>query len=312
MEYVEDFKWEKGMSTKDFVNKLGRIGYQSVELQRAAVAMAKMKREGAKIFLTFTSNMVTSGLRGYFAQIIEKGIAQVCVTTVGGIEEDIMKADGEKFMLGSFHSDDYENHEKGLNRIGNVMVDNQSYMKLEDKLLPILAKLYEIKPRWTPSEIFREIGLMLNDESSILYQAAKKDVPIFCPAITDGAFGFHLYLFQQNHPDFVVDVVKDFEKIVLCTDHNEKKAVICLGGSISKHHAILATLLNGGAEYAVYMTTAKSSSGSLSGATTQEAKSWGKIKDDTDAVTVHGDVSILFPLAMTLTMEILDEEGLLE
>ena len=312
VEYVEDFKWEKGMSTKDFVNKLGRIGYQSVELQRAAVAMAKMKREGAKIFLTFTSNMVTSGLRGYFAQIIEKGIAQVCVTTVGGIEEDIMKADGEKFMLGSFHSDDFENHEKGLNRIGNVMVDNQSYMKLEDKLLPILEKLYKIKPRWTPSEIFYEIGLMLNDESSILYQAAKKNIPIFCPAITDGAFGFHLYLFQQNHPDFVVDVVKDFEKIVLCTDHNEKKAVICLGGSISKHHAILATLLNGGAEYAVYMTTAKSSSGSLSGATTQEAKSWGKIKDDTDAVTVHGDVSILFPLAMTLTMEILDEEGLLD
>jgi deoxyhypusine synthase len=103
-----------------------------------------------------------------------------------------------------------------------------------------------------------------------------------------------------------------FENIVLCTDHNEQKAVICLGGSITKHHAILATLLNGGAEYAVYMTTAKSSSGSLSGATTQEAKSWGKIKDDTDAVTVHGDVSILFPLAMTLTMEILDEEGLLE
>jgi deoxyhypusine synthase len=312
MEYVEDFRWEKGMTTKTFVEKLGHIGYQSVELKRSAETMAKMKREGAKIFLTFTSNMVTSGLRGYFAQIIQKGIAQVCVTTVGGIEEDIMKADGERFMLGSFHSDDFENHEKGLNRIGNIMVDNQSYMKLEDKLIPILEKLYKIKPRWTPSEIFYEIGLMLNDENSILYQAAKKNVPIFCPAITDGAFGFQLYLFQQNHSDFVVDVVKDFEKIVLCTDHNEKKAVICLGGSISKHHAILATLLNGGAEYAVYMTTAKSSSGSLSGATTQEAKSWGKIKDDTDAVTVHGDVSILFPLAMSLTMEILDKEELLE
>lgn len=60
------------------------------------------------------------------------------------------------------------------------------------------------------------------------------------------------------------------------------------------------------------MTTAKSSSGSLSGATTQEAKSWGKIKDDSDAVTVHGDVSILFPLAMSLTMEILSDEGIID
>jgi len=312
VEYIKDFKWEKGMSTKEFVEKLGSIGYQSIELKKSAETMAKMRREGAKIFLTFTSNMVTSGLRGFFSQIINRGMADICVTTVGGIEEDIMKADGEKFLIGSFHSDDYENHEKGLNRIGNVLIDNQSYMKLEDKLQPILKQLYEKKKVWTPSEIFREIGLILNDENSILFQAAKNNVPIFCPAITDGAFGFHLYLFQQENPDFMVDIVGDFKNIVLSTDHNEKKAVICLGGSISKHHAILATLLNGGAEYAVYMTTAKSSSGSLSGATTQEAKSWGKIKDDTDAVTVNGDVSILFPLAMTLTFEILDEEGLLK
>lgn len=312
VEYIEDFRWKESMSVKEFVEKLGSVGYQSIELKKAAEAMAKMKREGAKTFLTFTSNMVTSGLRGFFAQVIEKKIADICVTTVGGIEEDIMKADGEKFLIGSFHSDDYENHEKGLNRIGNVFVDNQSYMKLEDKLLPILEQLYQKKKVWTPSEIFKEIGLILNDENSILYQAAKNDIPIFCPAITDGAFGFHLYLFQQDNPDFMVDVVGDFKNIVLSTDYNEKKAVICLGGSISKHHAILATLLNGGAEYAVYMTTAKSSSGSMSGATTQEAKSWGKIKDDSDAVTVNGDVSILFPLAMSLTMEILTEEGLIE
>jgi deoxyhypusine synthase len=311
-EYIKDYKLEKGITTKEFVEKLGSIGYQSIELKRAAYAMAKMKREGAKIFLTFTSNMVTSGLRGFFAQIIEKELANVIVTTVGGIEEDIMKADGEKFMIGSFNSDDYENHERGLNRIGNVMIDNQSYLKLEDKIKPILKKLYEKKKRWTPSEIFREIGLILNDKNSILYQAAKKNVPIFCPAITDGAFGFHLYLFQQDNPDFIVDVVQDFKNIILATDHNEKKAVICLGGSISKHHAILATLLNGGAEYAVYMTTAKSSSGSMSGATTQEAKSWGKIKDESDAVTVNGDVSILFPLAMSLTMEILTEEKIIK
>ena len=311
VEYIEDFKWEKGMTMKKFVERLGSVGYQSIELKKAGECIAKMKREGSKIFLTFTSNMVTSGLRGFFAQVIQNNLCDICITTVGGIEEDIMKADGEKFLVGSFYSDDYENHERGLNRIGNVYVENQSYMKLEDKLIPILEELYKKKNRWTPSEIFREIGLILNDESSILYQAAKNNIPIFCPAITDGSFGFHLYLFQQKHPDFVVDVVKDFQNIILVTDYNEKKAVICLGGSISKHHAILATLLNGGAEYAVYMTTAKSSSGSMSGATTQEAKSWGKIKDDSDAVTVNGDVTVIFPLAMSYAMELLNEEGLM-
>ena len=60
------------------------------------------------------------------------------------------------------------------------------------------------------------------------------------------------------------------------------------------------------------MTTASSSSGSMSGATTEEAKSWGKIKDDSDAATVIGDVSITFPLMMIKALETLSKEGLLE
>ena len=78
------------------------------------------------------------------------------------------------------------------------------------------------------------------------------------------------------------------------------------------HHAILCTLLNGGADYVVYMTTAHKTSGSMSGATTDEAKSWGKVKDESDAATVIGDVTITFPLAMIRALEELSEEGLLK
>ena len=243
--------------------------------------------------------------------MIQLKMANVIVTTVGGIEEDIMKATGEQFVIGSFESDDVELHEQGVNRVGNLFIKNESYMNFEDKINVILDILYAKQKRWAVSDMLREIGLMLKDENSILYQAAKNDVPIFCPAITDGAFGFHLYLFQQKHNDFIVDVVKDFGNILLCTNHDEKKGVIALGGSISKHHAILCTLLNGGAEYAVYMTTAHKTSGSMSGATTNEAKSWGKVKDDSDVATVIGDVTIMFPLAMIKALEQLEEEGLL-
>jgi len=309
MEYVEDFIWKKGITVQDFVKKLGKVGFQSIELARAANAIVKMKRDGAKIYLTFTSNMVTSGLRGFFAQIIEKEMANVIVTTVGGIEEDIMKAVGEKFLIGQFYSDDVALHEKGLNRVGNLHIDNQSYMKFEDVIGPMFKKIYEKQKRITPSELFKEIGLMLEDEHSILYQAAKKNIPIFCPAITDGAFGFQLYMFQQKNPDFIIDVVNDFKNILMSSNHDEKKGLIALGGGISKHHAILSALLNGGLDYAVYMTTARATSGSMSGATTQEAKSWGKIKDDSDAATVVGDVTILFPLAMISAMEMLENDS---
>jgi deoxyhypusine synthase len=311
MVYVKDLKYKKGMKVSELVNSFQNLGYQSVELNKAKDVIVKMKKESSKIFLTFTSNMVTSGLRGFFAQIISLKMADIIVTTVGGIEEDIMKAHGEKFSIGSFEADDVELHEQGINRVGNLKINNESYMKFEDLILPILDKLYAKQTRWATSELLREIGLLLNDENSILYQAAKNNVPIFCPSITDGAFGFHLYLYQQKYKDFVVDVVKDFGNILFATNHDEKKAVIALGGSISKHHAILATLLNGGANFAVYMTTAHSSSGSMSGATTKEAKSWGKVKDESDIATVLGDVTITFPLVMISALEELEEDGLL-
>jgi len=310
--HIHDFNWQPGMTVKDLVDNYQRIGYQSIELNNASEVIIKMKKNNAKIYLTFTSNMVTSGLRGFFAQLIKLKMADVIVTTVGGIEEDIMKASGEKFKIGNFSADDVELHEQGINRIGNIFINNEAYMNFEDWINPVLSKLYEKQKRWAVSELLREIGLLLNDGNSILYQAAKNHVPIFCPAITDGALGFHLYLFQQKHPDFVIDVVKDFGNILFSSSYDEKKGVIALGGSISKHHAILCTLLNGGANYAVYITTAHKTSGSMSGATTDEAKSWGKVKDDSDAATVIGDVTVMFPLAMIRALEVLNEERLLK
>jgi len=311
MQYVADFTWKKNMKVTDLVKGFENIGFQSIELNRASSVIIKMKKTGSKIFFTFTSNMVTSGLRGFFAQLIKLKMADVIVTTVGGIEEDVMKAIGEKFIIGDFNSDDIELHEKGVNRVGNLFVTNESYCKFENIIMPMLDKLYEKKKRWAVSDMLHEIGLMLKDENSILYQAAINNVKIFCPAITDGSFGFHLYMFQQKHNDFVVDVVQDFKNILLCTSQEEKKGLISLGGSVSKHHAILACLLNGGLDYAVYMTTARQTSGSMSGATTNEAKSWGKIKDDSDAATVIGDVTINFPLAMINALEVLNKEGLI-
>ncbi|NPE27975.1 deoxyhypusine synthase family protein [Methanococcoides sp. SA1] len=309
---VKDLKWKQDMTVSELVDSYEFIGFQSVELQRASDVIVKMKKDSAKVFLTFTSNMVTSGLRGFFAQLIDLGVADVIVTTVGGLEEDIMKATGEDFQIGSFHTDDVELHEQGINRVGNLLIKTESYMNFESLVDKILKELYEKQNRWAVSDMLREIGLMLDDESSILYQAAKNNVPIFCPAITDGAFGFHLYLFQQEHPDFIVDVVKDFGNILFASSHDDRKGVIALGGSISKHHAILSTLLNGGAEYAVYMTTAHRTSGSMSGANTNEAKSWGKVKDESDVATVIGDVSITFPLAMIRALDELAADGLLK
>ncbi len=311
MKKVKDFLWKPNMSIKECVGLFGNLGYQAIELHEAAKVVLKMKRSGARVFLTFTSNMVTSGLRGFFAQLCNLGIPDILVTTSGSIEEDIMKAIGEDFELSNFNADDLQLHERGENRIGNILIRTESYMRFEDLMRSFLEKIYKKKKRISVSELLKEIGLMLNDKNSILYQSAKRNIPIYCPGIADSSFGFQLFMFQQTHDDFIVDTIQDMQKIVTDLGFDEKKGLISLGGSISKHYAIFAALLSGGFDYAVYMTTSHASSGSFSGATTQEAKSWGKIKDDAEAATVNGDVCITFPLMMSYVLDELKNEGLL-
>ena len=312
MKKVKDFLWKPNMSVEDCVDSFGSLGYQAVELNEAVKVVLKMKRSGAKIFLTFTSNMVTSGLRGFFAQLCKMKIPNILITTSGSIEEDLMKSLGEDFEISHFYADDTAMHERGENRVGNLLIRNEGYMKFEDKMNWFLKKVYEKKKRISPSELLKEIGLIVDDENSILSQAAKNNILIYCPGIADSSFGFQLYMFQQKHPDFIVDTILDMKRITEDLSFDEKKGLISLGGSISKHYAVFAALLSGGLDYAVYMTTSHASSGSMSGATTQEAKSWGKLKDDAEAATVNGDVCITFPLMMVSVLEKMNKEGLLE
>lgn len=312
MKKVKDFLWKENLTVSEVMDSYGSLGYQAIELSEAAKVALKMKRSGAKVFLTFTSNMVTSGLRGFFAQLCKFKIADILVTTSGSIEEDIMKALGDSFEVANFNTDDTALHERGENRVGNLVIHTESYMKFEDKMNEMLEKVYAKQKRVSSSELLREIGLQLDDENSILYQAAKNNIPIYCPGIADSSFGFQLYMFSQKHEDFIVDTIRDMERVTCDLSFDEKKGLISLGGSISKHYAIFSALLSGGFDYAVYLTTSHASSGSLSGATTQEAKSWGKLKDDAEAATVNGDVCITFPLMMCSVLDSMKKEGLLK
>ena len=312
MKKVKDFLWTENMTAGLLIDKFDSLGYQASELSEACKVVLKMKRSNSKIFLTFTSNMVTSGLRGFFAQLCKLKIPDILVTTSGSIEEDLMKSFGENFQISNFNADDTELYEKGLNRIGNLLIATESYMKFEDKMDAFLLEIYKKKKRISSSDLLYEIGLQLDDEDSILYQAAKNNIPIYCPGIADSSFGFHLYQFQQKNPDFIVDTILDMKRITEDLSFDEKKGLISLGGSISKHYAVFAALLSGGFDYAVYMTTSHPTSGSMSGATTSEAKSWGKLKDDAEASTVIGDVTINFPLMMCNVLDKLSKEGILD
>ncbi len=307
-EPIKDFEYRPSLTVAELLEQYGKIGYQATHLKKASDIVLRMIEENAGILLTFTSNMVTSGLRGLFAEFIKRGITHTIITTVGSLEEDFIKAKRkEGFYVGSFHADDAKLGEEGINRVGNIFVPNETYASFEEYIQPILKELVKEKKHWPSWEFFHRLGTYIDDQHSILYQATKHDVPIICPAPMDGALGMQTYFFKVEEPDFEILVTKDLGHLMNRLANYDKLGAIVLGGGVSKHFAILTSLLRDGLDYAVYLTTARPYAGSLSGATTEEAKSWGKIRGEADAITVHGDVTLTFPILATYVLDKLDQ-----
>jgi len=257
-----------------------------------------MQEEKAAIFFSFTSNMVSCGLREIIAQLCEKKLVDCIITSTGAVEEDAMKC-SSPFMLGSFDVDDSELKANGMNRIGNIFVKDEQYVEFEKFHLAFMEKMYaKHNKKMAMNQYVRELGLELSDRNSFLYWCSRRGIPVFLPGPLDGAMGDHFYFFNKQHyrEPFVIDAaaeVKDFYDLMLSA---EKAGAIILGGGIAKHHLIGAAILRNGLDYAVYLSTGSEGDGSLSGARPREAVSWNKLKSGQNSAFVEGDATLTFPL----------------
>ncbi len=305
-ENVKGYRHDGKMPMADAAQAMEGIGFQATQIGRGARLIRQMREGKAKVFLTFTSNMISSGLRELIAQIVAAKKVDAIITGIGSIEEDLMKRSG-KFSLATFDENDVELNRRGINRIGNILVENSHYVRLEKTLKPFfeneLAKQKKLGRMLSPSEIIFDLGLEIEDKNSFVYQAAKNSIPIFCPCPTDGAFGLQIYFFKQRHPEFGIDVTGDMRKLAQIALDANKTGGIILGGGFAKHHALGVNLLRGGFDYAVYVSTGTEYDGSLSGARTKEAKSWGKINSKADSVHIDCDATVALPLLAGAILE---------
>lgn len=272
-------------------------GFQATNVGRAIELIKRMKEEKATVFLSFTANMVASGLRGVFAEMCRRRFVNVVITTGGSLDHDVIRTKMD-YGVGDFTMDDAALHKKGVNRLGNVLIKNECYEFLEKAVRPVFERLYNDEVVTSPSSVAAALGSSVSDKGSFLYWCSKNRIPVFSPGITDSAIGLQTYFFKQRHPDFGIDVTKDMKSLADIALNADRTGAIVLGGGISKHHTIGVNLLRGGLDYAVYVTTSSPWDGSLSGARTNEAVSWGKISEKARHVTVDCNATIALPLIM--------------
>ncbi|MEM0493506.1 MAG: deoxyhypusine synthase [Candidatus Thermoplasmatota archaeon] len=308
-EIVQDINLDRCRSTNHLVKSLYNAGgFTAKKLATGVDILERMiKDKNCVRFLSFPACIISTGVRGVIKDLIKRGLFNVVITTTGTLDHDLARL-WRPYLHGSFQADDRELHRKGIHRLGNIFIPKESYGGiLEEKLQPIINDLYNTSKRWSTKNLIWEIGRCIekerNSRDSIIYWAWRNKIPVYIPGITDGAVGSQLWMYYQTHRDLTIDLLQDEQELADIVFTAKKTGGLVMGGGISKHHTIWWNQFKDGLDYTVYVTTAVEYDGSLSGAQTREAVSWGKIKEDAYEITVEGDATVLLPLMIKALFE---------
>lgn len=304
---IKGYDFEKEFNFEEFMDSYKSMGIQGTNLGHAIDIIKGMIEDNAFIFLSATSNMVSSGNREIIKYLVKHKKIHTLVMSAGAVEEDIIKC-FKPFVIGGFDIAGRALFDKGVGRIGNIFAPYDRYLYFEKFMNPFFNRIYGEMQKgkiFTPSELIKEIGREIEKEEkheeSILYWAFKNNIPVFSPALTDGSLGDLMHFQKQKRKDFIIDMVGDHTKIVNIALNQEKTGAILLGGGVSKHYILNANIFRDGLDYAVYITTAQEYDASDSGGNPQEAMTWAKLKVDAPNVKIRAEASIVFPLVVAET-----------
>ena len=300
-EAIEDHSFSEGMSVDELVSQMEKAwGFTAGKLATGLNILEKMAKDKKCVkFISFTGNLVATGTRGALKELVKRKLVDVVVTTCGTIDHDVARC-WKDYYKGSFLMNDAKLRDKDINRLGNVLVPNDSYgIVIEEKMRVLLQSLWgEGMKEVSSRQLCHEIGKRVCNESSILYWAARNNIPVYVPGITDGAVGYQAWFFSQDH-DFRINLLRDSGELNEIVFNAKRTGALIIGGGISKHHTLWWNQFKDGLDYAIYISTADEWDGSLSGARPREAVSWGKISEKAKKTMIEGDASIILPLMVS-------------
>lgn len=286
------------MELAAFLGSMREVGVLGAgRLGRATEIVQRMLADTACFtFLSLSGPMVPGGLRGVIRHLVEEKLVDTIVTSGANIVHDLVEAYGGRHYRVPADKDDYDLREAGMGRIADIYVSESDFERFEKGIYRFIDSLSDDKmTTLAPSEFLKDLGLSLDDENSILFHAARNDIPIFSPGMMDSMLGFHLYTYSTMK-QLSLDFVKDLRILGEIVTAQKRTGAIMLGGGLTKHFTMGATILRGGLDMAVQITLDRPEGGSLGGAPLVEGVSWQKMQTEANFETVIGDATIIFPL----------------
>jgi len=141
---VQGYDFRGEFDFQEMLEAYATTGFQATQLAEAIDIMEQMQDAGATIYLTCTSNIISSGLREVVAYLVREGYVDVLITTSGSLAEDVIKT-AKPFKMGEWDSDEAALREQGINRLGNLFVPSDRYVWLEEYLYDFFEDFFADK-----------------------------------------------------------------------------------------------------------------------------------------------------------------------
>jgi len=306
----------------ELLAEMAKTAYQGRKLGEAVeVWEAMLMEKDTAIIMGLSGSMSTAGQWKIINWLIEKRFIDVLVSTGANVSEDIVDAMGLGYYQGNHMVNDEELLNADINRYYDVYGIEADYRKMEELITDFILTL-DTDFKYTSMEFLYLLGKWLSSKGikSIAAVAAENKVPIFCPAISDSAYGETFLLAKNKGRELVIDQVKEFDQFISIGEKVKDIGVVYIGGGVPKDFTQLMAIsvspktMDEGVpgrkghlrksikeyyyphRYAIQITTDSPQWGGLSGCTLEEAISWGKIDSQGKRATCYCDATIALPL----------------
>ncbi|MDL5362609.1 deoxyhypusine synthase [Halalkalicoccus sp. NIPERK01] len=308
-----------GMSVGELAAEYGNAGIGAADLHRAVEITERMFGErDVSVFFGLAGAMVPTGMRRLVVDLIRDGYVDALVTTGANLTHDAIEGIGGKHHHGAVHGDgegterdhDETLRDEWVDRIYNVYLPQEHFTLLETHLREEVFPSFEgtVSIRELTAELGRATAAVneeegIDEDAGIAAAAYEEDVPIYCPAIQDSVLGLQAWMYSQTS-EFSLDALSDMTHLNDLAYHADRSGAFVVGGGVPKNYVLQTMLVTPTAyDYAVQLTMDPPQTGGLSGATLDEARSWGKIEKAGENASVYADATITLPLVVAAARE---------
>ena len=322
-----------GMTVGELATEYGNAGIGAATVDEAVDIYAEMlAREDVTNLFGLAGAMVPTGMRAIVADLIRDGHIDALVTTGANLTHDTIEAIGGKHHHG--RADPHDPHptdddgddggsgsetprehdetlrDEGVDRIYNVYLPQEHFALFEshlrDNVFPTVERqvsIQEFTAALGQANAQQNEERDVDEDSGIAAAAYENDVPIYCPAIQDSVLGIQAWIYSQTS-EFALDALGDMTHLSDLAFDADRAGAMVVGGGVPKNY-VLQTMLTipDAYDYAVQLTMDPDHTGGLSGATLDEARSWGKLEKSARNATVVGDATVTLPLVVAAARE---------